>query len=209
VHIGEFRIYGVNQAGYPTKPLLSGADKQVAGLVNFARTVDTKISCSGVYQDNVEKFGIKNVTDDNNSVRWISQDAGVKWIEFNFAKEETIGCVQFTNGWESNSTWTNLLTDFNVEYWDGIKWMPIGSLGKNGKSIDLSKEFHTYGLEWNKDELVFYFDRKEIRREKNEFCFSPSPVWLSLAIISWYGSVGDVIDGTKMEVDYVRIFKKK
>jgi len=56
---------------------------------------------------------------------------------------------------------------------------------------------------------VYYFDGKEIRRMKNEIAFSPSPVWLSLAIISWAGKVTDTIDGTAMEVDYVRVFKRK
>jgi hypothetical protein len=34
-------------------------------------------------------------------------------------------------------------------------------------------------------------------------------VWLSLAIIKWAGEVTDAIDGTVMEVDYVRVYEKK
>jgi beta-glucanase (GH16 family) len=71
---------------------------------------------------------------------------------------------------------------------------------------DFAKEFHTYGLAWSADELVFYMDGKELRREKNQFCHSPAPVWLSLAIIAWGGKVTDAIDGTFMEVDYVRVY---
>ena len=50
---------------------------------------------------------------------------------------------------------------------------------------------------------------KELRRVKNEFCLSPSSVWLSLAVIPWAGRITDAIDGTAMEVDYVRIYRKK
>ena len=50
---------------------------------------------------------------------------------------------------------------------------------------NFSDEFHTYGLKWNEQELVFYFDGKEIRRVKNEFCFSESPIWLSLALVKF------------------------
>jgi beta-glucanase (GH16 family) len=209
IHIGEFRIYGVNPAGYPSNPLAYSVDKQVSGLVNYARLSDTKVSCSGVYQDNIEQYGVKNVSDDNNTTRWISQPAGEKWIEFNFEKPETVGCIQFTNGWYNKTVWANMLKDFKVDYWDGRKWMPIGSLGGVDKAINLSKEYHTYGLDWSAEELIFYFDRKEIRREKNTFCYSPSPVWLSLAIIAWNGPIVDAINGTQMEVDYVKIFKKK
>ena len=42
------------------------------------------------------------------------------------------------------------------------------------------------------------------------FCFIPAPVYLSLAIIGYgAGPVTDAIDGTQMEVDYVRIYERK
>jgi hypothetical protein len=44
---------------------------------------------------------------------------------------------------------------------------------------------------------------------KNEICLSPSSVWLSLAVIPWAGRITDSIDGTAMEVDYVRIYRRK
>ena len=74
---------------------------------------------------------------------------------------------------------------------------------------DFSDEFHTYGLEWNEEELIFYFDQKEIRHVKNEFCFSETPIWLSLALVSWYGTLTDDIDGKSMKVDYVRYYQLK
>ena len=74
---------------------------------------------------------------------------------------------------------------------------------------DFASEFHTYGLEWNKEEMVFYFDGKEIRRVKNEFCFRETPIWLSLALVQWYGKLTDAADGKSMKVDYVRYYQKK
>ena len=76
-------------------------------------------------------------------------------------------------------------------------------------NIDFSKEYHLFGLEWTKDELIYYLDRKEIRREKNVFCLTPAPIFLSVAIASWAGEVTDNINGTYMEIDYVRVYSKK
>lgn len=209
IHIGEFRIFTVNAMGYPSKPLENHVNKMVEGLVNLSELPSVRLSVSGTYQNNEEKYGKKNLIDDNNNTRWISQEDGEKWIEFQFDKKQTIGCIQFTNGWDDHSSWRNLVSDFKIEYWDGKKWTLIGSLGRDGLNVDFSRDFHTYGLEWSDKELVYYLDRKEIRREKNQFCFSESPVWLSLAIIPWDGPVTDKIDGTQMEIDYVRVYQKK
>ena len=89
------------------------------------------------------------------------------------------------------------------------KGVDMSSFNINKGTYNFAKEYHTYGLEWSEDELVFYFDCKEFRREKNTFCWSPSPIWLSLAIIPGAGNVTDTIDGTQMEVDYVRVYQKK
>ena len=75
--------------------------------------------------------------------------------------------------------------------------------------IDFSKDYHLFGLEWTKDEIIYYLDRKEIRREKNVFCLTPSPILLSVAIKDWAGKVADSIDGTYMEIDYVRVYNRK
>jgi len=77
------------------------------------------------------------------------------------------------------------------------------------ENIDFSKEYHLFGLEWTKDELIYYLDRKEIRRVKNEFCLSPARIFLSLALTLWAGEVTDDVDGTYMEVDYVRVYNRK
>ena len=97
--------------------------------------------------------------------------------------------------------------NMNIHNWSGKHWSK--SKEKKVEGANLADEFHTYGLEWNKVELIWFFDGKEIRREKNTLCHKAAPVWLSLAIIKWAGSVTDAIDGTSMDVDYVRIYQKE
>jgi beta-glucanase (GH16 family) len=204
-HIGEFRIYNVNPAGYPD-PLSNTAEKDKPGLVNFARDPETKVAVSGHFEP-AKRESITNLTDGNARSSWISQKDGRKWIEFKFAGEKTIGCIQFVNGWKDSHGWRGLLENYTVQYHDGRRWVDMAAFDLAGGEVNFARDFHTYGLEWNEKELVFYFDGKEIRREKNGFCFSPSPVWLSLAIIPWAGTVTKAIDGTRMEVDYVRVYK--
>ncbi len=74
---------------------------------------------------------------------------------------------------------------------------------------NFARDFHVHGLAWTAEELVFYLDGKELRREQNAFCHGPAPVWLSLAVIPWAGRITDAIDGAAMEVDYVRIYRRK
>jgi beta-glucanase (GH16 family) len=99
--------------------------------------------------------------------------------------------------------------DYKLEYHDGSGWKEIASFDAEEGRHDFARDFHTYGLEWTEKELVFHFNGKPIRRERNDFCHSPAPIWLSLAIIKWAGPVTDAIDGTFMEVDHVRVYERK
>lgn len=117
--------------------------------------------------------------------------------------------IDINEGHFPNSVNTNIHNWSDVTEVNGKKTHPSASKGFKFENVDLAKDFHTYGLEWSKEELVFYFDGKEIRREKNQFCHSPAPVWLSLAIIPWAGKITDAIDKTQMEVDYVRIYQHR
>ncbi|MBD0777833.1 glycoside hydrolase family 16 protein [Maribacter sp. ANRC-HE7] len=103
----------------------------------------------------------------------------------------------------------------NIHNWSDITDTPEGKKKHpdSHKSLqfdqmDFSKDFHVFGLEWTELELIFYVDGKEIRRERNDFCQSPVPILLSLAIISWSGEVTDKIDGTYMEIDYVKVYER-
>lgn len=99
------------------------------------------------------------------------------------------------------------IINMNIHNWSGEHWSK--SKKRTVEGANLADDFHTYGLEWNKDELIWYFDGKEIRREQNTICHGESSVWLSLAIIKWAGPVTDDIDGTSMDVDYVRVYQKE
>lgn len=206
LHLGEFRIYNVNPAGYPDA-LSSNADKDKPGLVNFAAEASTKITTSGFVKAGQDIS--KNLVDGKTDTRWTSQKEGAKWVEFEFPEDRVIGCVQFLNGYNSNGEWKNLVNDYQVSYHDGSQWVEMSSFDVKGGNYNFARDFQTYGLEWTEKELVFYLNGKELRREKNTFCHSPSPVWLSLAIIGWGGKITDAIDGTFMEVDYVRIYQCK
>jgi len=96
--------------------------------------------------------------------------------------------------------------NMNIHNWTGTHWSKSKHITIDG--ADLSREPHVHGLQWTKDELIWYFDGKEIRREKNTICHRPAPVWLSLAIMNWAGPVTDAVDGTSMDVDYVRVYER-
>ncbi|MCX7007899.1 MAG: family 16 glycosylhydrolase [Kiritimatiellaeota bacterium] len=206
VHLGEFRIYNVNPAGYPDA-LSPTADKDKPGLVNFAREAGTKIGTSGFLKTTDDTS--KNLLDGRIETRWTSQKEGEKWVEFEFADQRTIGCIQFLNGYGKPGDWKSLLDNYRVAYHDGTKWVEMAKFDVKDGTFNFAREFHIFGFEWSEQELVFYLDGKELRREKNNFCFSPAPVWLSLAVIAWHGTVTDAIDGAAMEVDYVRVYQKR
>ena len=206
-HLGEFRIYAPNAAGFP-KPFSKTADKDKPGLVNFARDPGTRIKVNGHFDKEGEKR-LKHLTDGQPGTSWITRRDGEKSVEFEFDRVRTIGCIQFLNGWNHKGHWKGLASQYRVEYHDGHKWIEMSAFDLKDGTVNFARDFHTYGLEWTAKELVFYVDGEEIRREKNEFCHSPSPVWLSLAIIKWAGKISDAIDGTAMEVDHVRVYQPR
>ncbi len=97
--------------------------------------------------------------------------------------------------------------NMNIHNWSGKHWDKSTTWAV--KKHNLSQEFHVYGFEWTEKELVWFFDGQEIRRETNSICHRPAPVLLSSAIIKWAGPVTDLIDGTSMEVDYVRVYQRR
>ena len=74
---------------------------------------------------------------------------------------------------------------------------------------DLSEDFHTYGVEWNEKELIFYFDGKEIDRKPALNAQLPVTPIISSAVLNWAGPISDDADGKSMDVDWIRVYKKK
>jgi beta-glucanase (GH16 family) len=203
-HIPEFRIYGVNSAGYP-QPSSPTADNDVSGLVNYAKTATVTCGASDSEKNNPLSY----INDGDINTHWISGSDSTQWVEFDWDANVRIGCIQFLNGWKSDGVWTDLLSDYKIQYYTGKEWKELKSFDAS-RDVNLAKEFHTYGLEWNENELVYYFDRKEIRRIPNTFCKeTPTPIWLSEAIFSWMNPVSSEIIGSQMEIDYVRVYQKK
>ena len=102
--------------------------------------------------------------------------------------------------------WPNIV-NMNIHNWSGDHWSNSRPWKANG--LNLSNEFHLYSFQWSETELVWYFDGEEIRREANTICHGSAPVWLSSAIMKWAGEVTDKIDGTAMEIDYVRVYQRR
>jgi beta-glucanase (GH16 family) len=204
--LAEVWVFNVNPAGYPDV-LSPTADNDQPGLVNFAREAGAKIRTSGFH--NPTNDTRKQLVDGKPETIWTSQPDGEKWVEIEFAAPRTIGCVQFINGWKGDGNWERLANNYRVAYHDGTKWVDMASFDIMEGEFNFARDFQVHGLDWNEKELIFYLNGKEIRRVKNEFCFSPASVWLSEAIIPWAGRITDAIDGTAMEVDYVRIYRKK
>jgi beta-glucanase (GH16 family) len=118
--------------------------------------------------------------------------------------------IDINEGHYPNEINTNIHNWTDISYnSDGKRLHPTSHKSFEFANTDFSKDFHTYGLEWNENELIFYLDGEKIRRVNNDFCVSPSPIRLSLAIIKWAGEVSDITDGTFMEIDYVRVYKKR
>ncbi|MEK6796041.1 MAG: glycoside hydrolase family 16 protein [Spirochaetota bacterium] len=81
-------------------------------------------------------------------------------------------------------------------------------------NADLSKEFHVYAAEWNEREIIWYFDDAPIRRisvlDGVAVASNEAKIYLSSAIIAWAGdgAVSDDLNGTTMQVDWVRAYKR-
>ena len=77
-------------------------------------------------------------------------------------------------------------------------------------AADLAQDFHVYGMEWTEKEIIFYFDGREIGRKPNVKAHTPGPVMFSTAVFgAWTGPLTDALDGKSMDVDWVRVYRRK
>jgi beta-glucanase (GH16 family) len=71
----------------------------------------------------------------------------------------------------------------------------------------LADDFHVYGFEWNKQELIWYVDGVAVRKAKNTNWFFPMRVLFdSEAMWSWFGKVNDADLPSTFYVDYLRVW---
>ena len=80
--------------------------------------------------------------------------------------------------------------------------------------------FHTYGIEWNKDSISFYINGKlfytskkgeNVRVSTNEGWPFDKPYYMILNLAiggNWGGEIDDTIFPCEMVIDYVRVYKK-
>jgi len=111
---------------------------------------------------------------------------------------------------------------FNVHTFDAHNGKPEITIPDSKRSSSIAvprvwEGFHTYGLDWNRDRLEFYFDGKKVMtyrndgKGKNSWPFDdPQYLLLNLAIGgAWGGQQGvdPKIFPAKFLVDYVRIYQ--
>lgn len=74
---------------------------------------------------------------------------------------------------------------------------------------DLSADFHLYAVEWNEKEVIYYFDGQEIHRVPNTKAHREAPILYSTAVLTWAGPITDALHGKSMDVDWVRVYRRK
>ncbi|MEI7807930.1 MAG: family 16 glycosylhydrolase, partial [Verrucomicrobiota bacterium] len=74
---------------------------------------------------------------------------------------------------------------------------------------DLAADFHLYAAEWNEQEVIYYFDGREIYRVPNTKANLDMPVIYATAVLPWAGPINDSLNGASMDVDWVHVYQKK
>ncbi|MBN2450541.1 MAG: family 16 glycosylhydrolase [Lentisphaeria bacterium] len=214
VRLMEFRAFPPSNEGYPSVfPNLIEAQPEVPNLARGAA-----VEASSVLE---ARYGPERAIDGllGTASRWVSARGGPPHVfTLTFDRPRKIGCIQFISGWQNGEQWQDIVNDFRIEYREGEDWRPVPGADRGtltGRSQpaaadgpNLANEFHTYALEWTEDELVYFFDGQEIRRQAHDICRGEAHVFLSLAVMGWAGPVTDAIDGTSMDVDYVRVWQR-
>ncbi|MDQ8738007.1 glycoside hydrolase family 16 protein [Paenibacillus sp. LHD-38] len=70
--------------------------------------------------------------------------------------------------------------------------------------------FHTFALEWNKDEYIYYIDGNETwRSSAGGVSEVPAFVQITAEVGKWGGNIGNAVLPAQMVVDYVRVYESK
>ena len=92
----------------------------------------------------------------------------------------------------------------------------IGNDLKIKKNEDLSR-FNTYAVEWDDKEIKWFFNgrnyktitMKEVAKQTENTFKLPHYLIINVALTNRTGNDGDIEFPTEMQVDYVRVYKKK
>jgi beta-glucanase (GH16 family) len=99
---------------------------------------------------------------------------------------------------------------FTTIHW----WPPKGkgehrAVGSHCEVADMSADFHTYGLLWTEQVLIFYFDRQEVWRQPTPpEARTPMYLLVNLALGSGW-PITNTPNPSTMLVDYVRAYATK
>jgi beta-glucanase (GH16 family) len=82
------------------------------------------------------------------------------------------------------------------------------------KDIDLSAEFHVYGLSWlpngkGQIHLTWYMDGAPIHQADCPECTKPMHLLIGTRVTTWNGPFAPVPAGASMDVDYVRTYQQR
>ncbi len=182
---------------------------------------------SGRWPENivVEKGLLKLVTkkEKRGGLEWTSGMAGTKKFRQKFGYWEARYRYAGAPGL-NNAFWTNpgirepgkgFEIDVNEGHWPNAINMSLHQNGMTSLSkcwrapVDLSKDFHTYGVLWEEKEIVYFWDGREIDRKPNTVAVAESPVIFSTAVFPWAGPITSKLDGKSMDVDWVRVYQRK
>lgn len=155
--------------------------------------------------------------------RGFSQEYGYFEMRAKFPKGPGTwpGFWMLTTGSLTNPKQTTFEVDIVEEYGRSPKtlfttihwWPPAGSgshhaIGAHCETVDMSRDFHTYGLLWTKDTLTWYLDRRAVWKQPTPAdARVPMYLLVDLALGSGW-PITHTPNPSTMLVDYVRAYSQ-
>lgn len=98
----------------------------------------------------------------------------------------------------------------NLHYYDKTKETRVDSGFAVDSIENYARDYHIFACEWTPEEIIFYVDGKETRRQSIKDTAmedTESVVRFSTAVSTFAGKVTDEADGKAMIIDYVRVYQ--